>query len=269
MRDLFSAQARARGLELIIVAPPEAVHLEIDELRLRQVLINLLSNAIRFTQEGQVELAVSVADESLTFRVSDTGPGISASDQELIFQPFMQLEPHRQNGAGLGLSITQQIIEAMGGQLLLDSEPGRGSTFSFRLQLDALIEPEPTADLTGLDVLLVDDDVDVLAIYELFMKDWGLQVHCASGLPEALALVEQRPFDLVFTDLHLEEDTGSDLLKAVRARHKDCKTILCSGSGISADWQEQYGEFADEFLMKPVRPDRLKAIINRMLGRAR
>ncbi len=268
MRDLFSAQARARGLELIIVAPPAAVRLEIDELRLRQVLINLLSNAIRFTQEGRVELAVSVAHESLTFRVSDTGPGISASDQELIFQPFVRLDPQRQNGAGLGLAITQQIIEAMGGQLVLDSEPGRGSTFSFRLQFDALNEPGPSPDLTGLDVLLVDDDVDVLAIYELFMRDWGLQVYCASGVPEALALAEQRSFDLVFTDLHLEEGSGSDLLKAVRARHKDCKTILCSGSGFSADWQEQHGEFADEFLMKPVRPARLKAIINQLLGRA-
>ena len=269
MRDLFTIQARAKGLELVIVAPSECLRVSLDELRLRQVLINLLSNAIRFTQRGRVELAASCTPETLTFQVRDTGPGISEEDQALIFKPFMRLDPDRETGAGLGLSITQQLIEAMGGELRLDSELDQGSTFSFSLPKNKVSEPEPQVDLPGLEVLLVDDDADVLAIYELFLEDWGMHVHCSTGLPEALAMLGQRSYDLVIADLHLEDASGIDLLKAVRAKQEDCGTILCSGSGISSDWKERFGEYADEFLMKPVRPDRMKDAINRILGQKR
>ena len=269
MRDLFSVQAGVRGLELSILDLPAEVYLEVDELRLRQILINLLSNAIRFTTEGRVELAISVASEIVTFEVRDTGPGISVSDQELIFQPFVRLNPQRETGAGLGLSITRQLVEAMGGRLQLDSEPGRGSSFSFSLHMQAEKEPNTFPELDGLTVLLVDDDADILALYELLMQDWGMQVVCASSLPQALELAEQQLFDLVFTDVHLEEGNGMDLLRAVRKLQSECMTVLCSGAGISADWQQRYGEFADEFLLKPVGPGHLRAAISRTMRRTR
>lgn len=266
MRDLFATQAGAKGLELIIMAPDGEVQLELDELRLRQVLINLLGNAIRYTEKGQVDLAVCVAPESLTFQVGDTGPGINANDHERIFQPFTRLNPDRQAGAGLGLSISRHLIEVMGGQLMLESEPGRGSRFSFSLPLNPMNQPEPALDLNGRSVLLVDDDPDILAIHELFLKDWGMQVHCASSLLQALSLVEKQSFDLVLTDLHLEKGSGSDLLKVIRSQQDECATILCSGSGVSTDWQERYAQIADEVLIKPVQPERMKAVISRALS---
>lgn len=266
MRDLFSVQAEARSLELRIIEPAANVEFETDELRLRQVLINLLSNAIRYTTEGWVELKVSEATEGLDFHVRDSGPGIPIEDQEVIFQPFMRLNPARESGAGLGLTITRQLVDALSGQLQLDSAPGRGSTFHFSLPIRLVDDPQLVVDLDGLNVLLVDDDPDVLAIYELYLQDWGMQVICASGLAQALGIVGQQKFDLVITDLYLEEGEGTELLKAVRAQQEKCKTILCTGAGLSADWQEHYGDLADGCLLKPIGADHLRTAITRILG---
>ena len=269
MVALFGEQARSKGLELIIGAPPDRAALETDELRLRQVLINLLGNAIRYTREGRVELNTVVIDSRLEFRVSDTGPGISESDRERIFKPFMRLDETGQTGAGLGLSITRHLVDAMGGQIELDSEPGQGSTFRFSLPVTREGEPPVAPDLAGLRVLLVEDDPDALAIYGLFLTDWGIQVCSASTPNQALALAGAQDFDLVISDLYLEEDSGADVLQAVRALQPACKTMLCSGSGASSHWRARYGEIADDFLMKPVQPDNLRAAIERVLGRDR
>ena len=267
MAVLFSEQARSKGLKLVIGTPPDQATLETDELRLRQVLINLLGNAIRYTREGRVELNTVIIDDRLEFRVSDTGPGISESDRERIFKPFMRLDETGQSGAGLGLSITRHLVDAMGGQIELDSEPGRGSTFRFTLVATPPGKTPTPRDLEGLRVLLVEDDPDALSIVELFLADWGVEVHSALSLSQALALVGDQGFDLVISDLNLDEGSGGEVLQAVRALQPECRTMLCSGSGVSSVWRERYGGFADDFLMKPVQPDKLRAAIERVLGR--
>lgn len=198
----------------------------------------------------------------------DSGPGISASDQEQIFKPFMRLDESVQTGAGLGLSITRHLVDAMGGQIELDSEPGQGSTFWFSLPTSREAESALPRDLAGLRVLLVEDDPDTLAIFELFLADWGIQVSSASTPSKALALAGKQDFKLVISDLHLQQDSGADLLQAVRALQPACKTMLCSGSGGSSDWKARYGSFVDDFLMKPIRPDNLRAAIERVLIKA-
>ena len=267
MAALFSEHARSKGLALTIGAPPENTALVTDQLRLRQVLINLLGNALRYTREGQVELNTRVVGDRLEFRVSDTGPGISDSGRELIFKPFMRLDESGQTGAGLGLSITRHLVEAMGGQIELDSVPGQGSTFRFSLEISPEVNLPAARDLGGLKVLLVEDDPDALAIYELFLADWGVWVKSASGLSQALALAGEHEFDLVISDLYLEENSGAEVLQAVRAQQPGCRTMLCSGSGVSSNWRDRYGELADDFLMKPIQPDNLRAAIERVFGR--
>ena len=268
MSALFGEQARSKGLELRIGASPSDASLETDELRLRQVLINLLGNAIRYTREGRVELNTVFSDDRLEFRVSDTGPGISESDRERIFKPFMRLDETGQSGAGLGLSITRHLVDAMGGQIELDSEPGRGSTFRFTLVATPPGKTPTPRDLEGLRVLLVEDDPDALSIVELFLADWGVEVHSALSLSQALALAGGQGFDLVISDLNLDEGSGGEVLQAVRALQPECRTMLCSGSGVSSFWRERYGGFADDFLMKPVQPDKLRAAIERVLSDA-
>lgn len=266
MQALFAEQARGKSLELAVSDAPDGWALEADELRLRQVLINLLGNAIRYTREGGVRLDVDVAGDRLEFRVTDSGPGIAEEDRERIFRPFMRLDDTGQTGAGLGLSITRQLVEAMGGQIELDSRPGRGSTFRFSLSAVRADRPAMARDLAGLEVLLVEDDPDALAVYELFLADWGIRVHSAPGLNEALALAREQSFDLVISDLYLDRDSGAEVLRAVRERQPSCRTVLCSGSGAYSNWREQFGDVADEFLLKPIQPDNLRAAIEQVLA---
>jgi signal transduction histidine kinase/ActR/RegA family two-component response regulator len=265
MRDLFETQAAARGLTLNIACSAPESGLFADELRLRQVLINLLGNAIRYTDRGSVGLVIQAVSDAVEFRVDDTGPGIRTSDRERIFKPFMRLDSSQQGGAGLGLSISRSLVAAMGGRLDLDTEPGCGSSFHFRLPLGVAEHTGTQADLAGLSVLLVDDDADVLALYELYLHDWGLQVHCATSVQQALPLLDRHSFDVVISDLHLGDESGAELLRHVRDRHLECRTILCSGSGMAPDWWKRYGELADDFLLKPVQPDRLSAAISHVL----
>lgn len=263
---LFAHQARNKGLELNVSASPEEIALVTDELRLRQALINLLGNAIRYTQEGQVRLDVQVMGDRLQFAVNDSGPGISSEDRERIFKPFQRLDPSEQTGAGLGLSITQHLVDAMGGELELDSEPGQGSTFHFSLPLANPESREDEIRLEGLRVLLVEDDPDVLAIHELYLADFGLVVDCASSLDEAVELIGKADYDVVMTDLFLDSDSGTDLLQTVRSANPACNTLLCSGAGTFNDWQEHFGDFADDFLLKPVQPENLKAALERIMS---
>lgn len=263
---LFIHQARNKGLVLEVSDSPDGTVLVTDELRLRQALINLLGNAIRYTKEGQVGLNVRITNERLEFAVSDTGPGIGMEDRERIFKPFLRLNPTEQTGAGLGLSITQHLVDAMGGELGLDSVPGQGCTFRFSLSLDTPKSQQTGIRLEGLKALLIEDDPDVLAIHELYLTDFGLEVESASSLATAFELIQKSDYDVVMTDLFLDSDSGTDLLQAVRLAQPSCKTLLCSGAGTFADWREYFGDCADDFLLKPVQPEKLKAALQRIMS---
>jgi signal transduction histidine kinase/CheY-like chemotaxis protein len=267
MRELFALQAASRGLELQVTGPKDPAFLETDELRLRQILINLLSNAIRYTEAGRVTLSCEVVEDRLAVSVSDTGRGINKEDQNRIFLPFARLDPHRETGAGLGLTITRQLVEAMGGQLELDSEPDRGSTFSFSLPGVALSERSAGAVLSGLSVLVVDDDADICAMYEIVLTDWGMQVETAAGYQQAIEAVKSDHFDLLITDLFLEDGNGMDLIGELRNAGKATRCILCSGSSAQSfpDAAVSYG--ADAFLLKPVQPEHLKSVLGETMNR--
>jgi adenylate cyclase len=143
LEDMFQGQAIARGLRFTVDLAPDLPHwIEVDERKLRQVLINLLANALKFTEQGEVKLLVSALGEQLAFAVSDTGAGISEEEQKTLFQPFAQTKtgkrlmgksPHQ--GTGLGLAISQQFVQMMGGEILVNSVLGEGSTFAFRIPL--------------------------------------------------------------------------------------------------------------------------------------
>ena len=201
--DLLAEMAHVKGLELVTLLPPETpTAVQGDPGRLRQILTNLVANAIKFTERGEVVVRVDVVDENagevlVRFEVADTGIGIAASAQTAIFEPFAQGDSsttRSHGGTGLGLAISKQLVECMGGEMELDSEPGRGSHFSFtvplREQPDQTTDlPRKRAQLSGLRVLIVDDNTTNRHILEHQVAAWGMDSGSADSGPAALEML--------------------------------------------------------------------------------
>jgi len=201
-----------------------------DALRIEQILLNLVQNAIKFTERGGVKLTASgCVDGGVVFRVIDTGPGISAAQHERLFQRFEQADgPQRRSGSGLGLAICRELVAHMGGTLEIDSATGQGSVFRVALPLAESPPPESSqrgevenvASAAGgpLRVLLVEDDATAAtAISGLLQAQKHAVTHAANGLV-ALTELESAPFDVVLIDLDLPGVDGLTLARMIRAR---------------------------------------------------
>jgi CheY-like chemotaxis protein len=224
--EMLSVRAAAKGIELLFDSPAAPLpRVKVDSVRLRQVLVNLGGNAVKFTEQGEVTLRVALlASESGTLRVrldvSDTGVGIAPENQARIFEEFTQEDvstTRRFGGTGLGLSIARQIVDLMGGKLALASAPGMGSTFSFELALP-LSEPAaaaigPLKSLRGLRILVVDDNTAARGIAVRALREWGAESAGVATLPGALAELQAARYDVVIVDDPMPEGRASDLLR--------------------------------------------------------
>jgi signal transduction histidine kinase/DNA-binding response OmpR family regulator len=257
--ELLAPRAHERGLELLARVSdevPAAVHG--DEGRLRQILTNLVGNAIKFTHAGEIVVTVTKLDGHLRFGVRDTGIGIDPARVEQLFDSFSQADSsttRRYGGTGLGLAISRQLVEMMGGEIGAISEPGQGSTFWFTVQLP-VAAPKPPAPrgLDGLDVLVVDDNATNREILERRLASWRMRCETAGGGEEGLERIREReqqgrPFDLVLLD-HLMP--GLDGLDVVAALGSGGPPVILLSSAITADAR---GVVAT--LPKPVRDSRL------------
>ena len=234
----MAALAVQHGLELVVRPPTAGYRLVGDAYRLRQVLLNLLSNALKFTERGRVEIGAEVLDEALAaapgavvlhFWVADTGIGMSPAEQAHIFEAFAQANTdtsRRYGGTGLGLAISQQLVEQMGGLLQVRSLPGAGTTFSFALLLrrDETL-PEAAADrlpaatyeaLRGLRVLLAEDNLVNQQIAKSVLEHWGVQVQAVSNGLDALAQLRTNAFDAALLDIRMPGLSGVEVTTAIR-----------------------------------------------------
>jgi signal transduction histidine kinase/ActR/RegA family two-component response regulator len=284
--DIMRVEAQAKDLPLEVEATRDVpAPLLVDGKRLRQVLLNLLANAVKFTGRGRVVLRLHrlawPADDHtsvrLRFEVSDTGPGIAASDAGRIFEPFEQAgdAPRRQGGTGLGLPISQQLVRLMGGELRVDSEPGQGSRFHFELVLPMAEAPaaSPWPDVAGYEgprrrLLVVDD----LALNRQFLgallRPLGFEVEEAADGEQALArLAEPAMPDLVLMDMSMPGLSGTEATRRLRALPGGEKlpviALTAQSSKVSKDTALASG--ASAFLSKPVRRDELLATIGEQL----
>jgi signal transduction histidine kinase/DNA-binding response OmpR family regulator len=287
--ELLAGRAQSRGLELLCavdLAVPEV--LEGDPVRLRQVLTNLIGNAIKFTERGEVSVAVRVTEEAadavmLKVEVRDTGIGIPDAVQRRLFLPFSQADTsttRRFGGTGLGLAICRQLTELMGGRIGVVSEPDHGSTFWFTVRLarsGASLAPPgiPPEALRGLRVLVVDDNATNRRILREQLGGWGLSVEEAAGGAAALeclraAAAGGRRHDLVLLDMQMPEISGLDVARAVQgdAGLAGVPMVLLTS------WLEaNLGGAAREVgvaacLPKPVRPRRMLDTLLRVIGPA-
>ncbi len=280
-------QARAKGLGFRVEqtgpTPPTLVG---DALRLRQVLGNLVGNAVKFTDQGEVVLSLEVREASdpprhlhCTFAVRDSGPGLAEEAQRRVFAPFEQGDmsiQRRHGGAGLGLAISRELVGAMGGELTLESVPGQGCRFAFRLVLP-LGEPgpEPAEALRGtrpLGILVVDDvEANRIVATGLLgrLGHWALGV---AGGGEALEALESRSFDAVLLDLHMQDMDGLEALRRIRT-HADPRVaglpvFLSSADTEHACLQADLGAGVQGILPKPLRKERLAALLAGLATRA-
>jgi signal transduction histidine kinase/DNA-binding response OmpR family regulator len=223
------------------VMPAVPPWLQADATRLRQVLLNVVGNAVKFTDAGEVLLTVDwPAPGRLRYTVRDTGIGMTQDQVRAIFNPFVQADAstsRRFGGTGLGLAISRRLVEAMGGSIEVQSTPGRGSTFT--IEIDAHVVPAPARTAPGVDidsllgrrVLLVDDSPSNLEIIETLARGWGMEPAAVRWPHEALELLEQgAPYDLAVLDFNMPAMNGIELAESIRRLRPQLPLVLLSSS---------------------------------------
>ena len=284
----LALRADEKGLELLCeIAPSVPDVVRGDFNRLRQVVVNLLGNAIKFTEKGEVTLNVHVETEDsqgriLHFTVSDSGIGIPLEKQKLIFQPFAQADnstTRKYGGTGLGLTISNRLVELMGGKIWVESEVGRGTAFHFTarfetsektIQAGTIAPPEA---LRGVKVLIVDDNRTNRRILEGMMKRWDMNATSVDNGQEALvrlssALEEGVPFGLVLTDMHMPTMDGFELIEQIRQRRglSTATIMMLTSAGHRGDGARCQNLGVAAYLLKPIRQSELGVAIGRVLG---
>jgi len=277
LTEMFGAGVQRKGIELTaLVLDGVPRYVEGDPVRLRQIMVNLLGNAIKFTREGEVMLRVCLVQEQgedalLRFSVTDTGIGIAPEAQTRIFDSFSQADystTRTYGGTGLGLAIARQLAELMGGELGVESELGKGSTFWFTARLKRHPDdPEHAAPgaarLAGVRVLLVDDNATNLSVLQHQVGSWGMRGDCAEGGPAALdllrAAVPGDPYQVALLDLCMPGMDGMELARAIKAdpRLAPVRLVMLTSYGKDDDARLALEAGVLRFLNKPVSAARL------------
>lgn len=279
----LAIKAHEKGIELLSeVLHDVPRHVRGDPGRIRQVLVNLVGNAIKFTSDGEVALSTKLMQQQaghaiIHFSVRDTGIGIAADKQELIFDSFSQEDSsttRKYGGTGLGLSICRRLVELMGGRMWLQSQAGKGSTFHFSVQLN-LAEHAPApmigrADLTGRRILVVDDNATNRRILCNMLTSLRLVPQDVASGGEALALMQAADtrFDCILLDAQMPTMDGYELARRLRAAHPDLPSMLMLSSGaLRGDAQRCHEAGIAGFFTKPISSDELRAALERVFDR--
>jgi PAS domain S-box-containing protein len=287
--ELVSAAAAEKGLDVVYAVDPEApVAIIGDVTRLRQVLLNLLNNAVKFTHQGEVVLTVQAARvpsgdgraarHRIEFEVRDTGIGIPTERMDRLFESFSQLDAsttRRYGGTGLGLAISRRLVELMGGTISADSRVDEGSTFRFAIVADEAAGPTPAYGrgpkplLAGRPVLIVDDNATNREVLIRQTASWGMLPRAVASGAEALTVVTAgEPFDLAILDMQMPEMDGVTLAREIRRHRDEHELPLVMLSSVGRRPQRE-GEvlFAAE-LTKPVKPSQLYDALVEVFGGA-
>jgi signal transduction histidine kinase/DNA-binding response OmpR family regulator len=281
---LLAMRTAEKGLELACrVAPEVPSRLVGDPARLRQILVNLAGNAIKFTAEGEVLIDVTLAEEQptsgkvrLQFAVSDTGIGISPEAQSGIFDAFQQADTsvtRRYGGTGLGLAISSQLVAMMDGEIWVHSREGEGSTFFFTAEFPIFEEPSKTAvppeELIGLEVLVVEDNATNRFIFEETLRSWLMVPIIAESAADGLSLLREAsergaPIRLALIDVMMPEEDGFSMVAKINdCRELERPAIIVATSGFEPGERQRAAELGvAKFLVKPViQSDLLNAIL--------
>jgi signal transduction histidine kinase/DNA-binding NarL/FixJ family response regulator len=290
--DLMRVRAQHKGLALLLDQSsefPRFVHA--DGPKLRQVLLNLIGNAIKFTEAGGVTVRLSVlpdttsAQTRLVIEVEDTGIGIAAADQARVFEPFIQSDrveaPAASEGTGLGLAISQRLVKAMGGELSVVSSPGQGSMFRLELPVERAARSE--IESAGLDrgrvvglapgqpayrILIVEDQMENWLLLRRLLEGVGFDVHVAENGDQALQEFESWHPQFMWMDIRLPDIDGLEVTRRIRAREggRDVRIAALTASVFEEERERVLEAGMDDFVRKPYRPDEIFECLQRQLG---
>ncbi len=282
----LALSAHQKGLELVCDVDrsvPEVVRG--DASRIRQVLVNLISNAIKFTQKGEITISVRARPRGaagtnqpeleLHYAVRDTGIGISHEKCQTVFDAFTQADnstTRQYGGTGLGLTISKRLVEMMGGLIWVDSEPQRGSNFSFTTPIGVVEGQSGTpeldsATLRGIQVLIVDDSATNRHLLADWLSHWGMWPMLAESVPAAIKILDSlvHRIALVLTDVHMPEIDGFELLKHIKRTTQTPTIIMLTSGSYASDVERSHELGAEAYLIKPVRRTELLQTILRVL----
>ncbi len=276
LRALWTPAAKKKQLELTVeldASAPET--LKLDGRRLRQILGNLVSNALKFTQTGAVRVVLARANDRLVCSVTDTGIGISPEQHRRLFERFVQADDaraRRYQGSGLGLALSRELAQLMGGTLEVESEPGVGSRFTCTLPLVEVAAAPPRPERegllpAGLRVLVVDDNAVNRLVAQRLLGLSGCEIDVASDGHAAMEVLARKDFDVVLLDVHMPELDGLEVTRRIRASPGAQPRIIgVSASADSDDVRSCREAGMNDFLAKPVTRERLIETLQRQVG---
>ncbi len=266
--DIFSVRAAKTGIELLYQLERDVpLYIRGDDHRLRQILTNLVGNAMKFTEQGEIFIGVRLLETSLAgwltlgFEVRDTGIGIPAEKMERLFKSFSQVDSsttRKYGGTGLGLAISEQLVRLMGGSISATSQPGAGSTFYFTIRTSAGVDKHPPLAVNGLSehagkrILIVDDNLTNRTILKSQMEFWNLTpVLAASGVEALNILSTDNHYDLVLTDMQMPFMDGIRLSQSIRDHHPQLPIILLSSVG--DEYKKNHSDLFSAVMTKPIK----------------
>ncbi|MCE0521901.1 MAG: response regulator [Methylacidiphilales bacterium] len=273
--DLLAAQAHSKGLELAAFIRPEVpLHLRGDPGRLRQVINNLVGNAVKFTSQGEVIVTASRVSETAThailgFEVRDTGIGIDPKAQSRLFKAFSQADgstTRKYGGTGLGLAISQKLVSLMNGEIKVTSEVGKGSSFYFTAEFEKqgiALQTMTGHDLVGLHVLIVDDNATNREILDHHTRNWKMRSGLAAGARQALEMLRSAsatdPYELAILDMQMPEMDGLMLARAIKNDPAIAATrlVMLTSLGNQLDAEDMKKAGIEACVLKPVKQSRL------------
>lgn len=279
--DMFEVQARNKGLNFDYRPVGELPALvRADERRLKQILINVLGNAVKFTARGEVSLRVEYLRDMAIFEIADSGPGIPPEEQERIFEPFVRGSGSQAGGSGVGLTIARMLTDLMGGEMNVSSTPGEGSCFRARLFLPQVhsmqeVRELPRANRIGYvgirrRILVVDNEKVDRDMLQSVLDPLGFQVEQAASGEECLQMLPRFAPHLVFMDLAMPGIDGWETIRRIRKtglqKLSDAHIAILSANAFDKNLENDVGIAADDFIVKPVRVDELLDWIGRKLG---
>jgi len=276
--DLLSVKANEKGLDLLYFIEPDVPQEIIgDVVRLRQILINLVSNGIKFTKEGEIFISVrnSAVDEegiyNIEFAVKDTGIGIPKDKFYRLFESFSQVDSsttRRYGGTGLGLTISQRLIQLMGGNIRVESEVDKGSSFIFNIKVQANREVKQfksrtvpaISNLQGKRIAILDDNETNLKILKIQCENWGMEASTFSNYLAFLEELSRIAYDIVIVDMLMPDKNGIEVAKMIKAKMPNLPIILFSSSGMSPR-TEGRNEYFAAVLNKPTKHSQIQKTI--------